>query len=145
MFRTSLLKSATRVAAAQPALRTAVRTPFITSRFATPTLSAVRCYASGSGLSQEEITGRIVDLLKNFDKVRGAGASTCRIHGDGKMLTAVVFLVYRFRMHQRYLSTTQQHFKELILMRSEIRFNPPRTSAMISVSIPWIPSRWLWR
>jgi NADH dehydrogenase (ubiquinone) 1 alpha/beta subcomplex 1 len=31
----------------------------------------VRYYASGSGLGKEEVTGRIVDLLKNFDKVRG--------------------------------------------------------------------------
>ena len=33
-------------------------------------IAAVRCYAAGSGLNQEEVTGRILDLLKNFDKVR---------------------------------------------------------------------------
>jgi NADH dehydrogenase (ubiquinone) 1 alpha/beta subcomplex 1 len=31
---------------------------------------AVRCYASSAGLSQDEVQGRILDLLKNFDKVR---------------------------------------------------------------------------
>lgn len=30
---------------------------------------AVRCYAASAGLSQEEVNGRIMDLLKNFDKV----------------------------------------------------------------------------
>lgn len=79
MFRTALLRSARCVAqqtsaraATSPAVaRTALRTPFITSRISTPatSLSAVRCYASSSGLGQEEVTGRILDLLKNFDKV----------------------------------------------------------------------------
>jgi hypothetical protein len=31
---------------------------------------AVRCYAASAGLNQDEVTGRIMDLLKNFDKVR---------------------------------------------------------------------------
>lgn len=77
MFRTALLRSARCVAqsstrVAQPALRTAVRSPFITSRITTPAtrLAAIRCYASSSGLAQDEVTGRILDLLKNFDKVR---------------------------------------------------------------------------
>jgi NADH dehydrogenase (ubiquinone) 1 alpha/beta subcomplex 1, acyl-carrier protein len=42
------------------------------SRVFAPVVSvkAVRCYASGPAvLSKEEITGRILDLLKNFDKV----------------------------------------------------------------------------
>jgi NADH dehydrogenase (ubiquinone) 1 alpha/beta subcomplex 1 len=30
---------------------------------------AVRCYAASAGLSQDEVQGRILDLLKNFDKV----------------------------------------------------------------------------
>jgi hypothetical protein len=32
---------------------------------------AVRCYAASAGLSKDEVTGRIMDLLKNFDKVNG--------------------------------------------------------------------------
>ena len=75
MFRTALLR-ATRAAAqsgarAAPVARTAVRSPFITSRISSPAtrIAAIRCYASSSGLGQEEVTGRILDLLKNFDKV----------------------------------------------------------------------------
>jgi NADH dehydrogenase (ubiquinone) 1 alpha/beta subcomplex 1 len=30
---------------------------------------AVRCYAASAGLSKDEVQGRILDLLKNFDKV----------------------------------------------------------------------------
>lgn len=30
---------------------------------------AVRCYASSAGLAKDEVEGRIMDLLKNFDKV----------------------------------------------------------------------------
>jgi hypothetical protein len=78
MFRTALLRSArcavqASARAQQPAVRRAIVTPFVTSRTSTPafSISAVRSYASGSGLGQEEVTGRIMDLLKNFDKVRG--------------------------------------------------------------------------
>lgn len=31
---------------------------------------AVRCYAAGSGLSKEDVEGRITSLLAGFDKVR---------------------------------------------------------------------------
>ncbi len=33
---------------------------------------AIRCYSASAGLTQEEVLGRIMDLLKNFDKVMGA-------------------------------------------------------------------------
>ncbi|KAF2213488.1 hypothetical protein CERZMDRAFT_58211 [Cercospora zeae-maydis SCOH1-5] len=76
MFRTVLLR-ATRAAAqssvrAAPVVRTAVRSPFVTSRISSPAtrIAAIRCYASSSGLGQEEVTGRILDLLKKFDKVQ---------------------------------------------------------------------------
>jgi NADH dehydrogenase (ubiquinone) 1 alpha/beta subcomplex 1 len=48
-----------------------VASPFVSTRISSPavSISAVRCYASASGLGQEEVTGRILDLLKNFDKV----------------------------------------------------------------------------
>ncbi|KAI7515532.1 hypothetical protein KC316_g21445, partial [Hortaea werneckii] len=53
---------------------TAFRAPFVQSRISTPatSISAIRSYASSSGLSQDEVTGRILDLLKNFDKVSDA-------------------------------------------------------------------------
>ena len=76
MFRTALARSARCLAQTctrtqQPLVRRAVASPFISTRISTPaiSLSAVRCYASGAGLAQEEVTGRILDLLKNFDKV----------------------------------------------------------------------------
>lgn len=103
MFRTALLRSArcaaqtsTR-AAARPAVRTAIRSPFITSRVSSPatTISVVRCYASSSGLGQEEVTGRILDLLKNFDKV-------CW-EMDDEAEEALANDGYRFRMLPRYI------------------------------------------
>ncbi|KAF2760004.1 acyl carrier protein [Pseudovirgaria hyperparasitica] len=36
------------------------------------TSQAIRFYSAHSGLSQDEIQGRILDLLKNFDKVKDA-------------------------------------------------------------------------
>jgi hypothetical protein len=36
---------------------------------------AVRCYSASAGLSQTEVTGRIMDLLKNFDKVHLSSAA----------------------------------------------------------------------
>ncbi|KAF2457603.1 acyl carrier protein-like protein [Lineolata rhizophorae] len=35
-------------------------------------LGAVRCYSAGGALSKDEVQGRILDLLKNFDKVSDA-------------------------------------------------------------------------
>ena len=78
MFRTSIVRSARAVAQASarsystPAFRRAIPTPFAAAWTPAPVsrITAVRCYAAGSGLNQEEVTGRILDLLKNFDKVR---------------------------------------------------------------------------
>ena len=77
MFRTSIVRSARAVAQVSarsystPAFRRAIPTPFAAARTVAPVsrITAVRCYAAGSGLNQEEVTGRILDLLKNFDKV----------------------------------------------------------------------------
>merc|ERR1712113_432222 len=56
----------------RPAVQTAFRAPFVQSRISTPatSISAIRCYASSSGLSQDEVTGRILDLgLDSLDTV----------------------------------------------------------------------------
>ncbi|KAF2664791.1 acyl carrier protein [Microthyrium microscopicum] len=47
------------------------RSSLLSSRHIIPAISfqGVRCYASSGGLAKEEVTGRILDLLKNFDKV----------------------------------------------------------------------------
>jgi hypothetical protein len=51
--------------------RPVARTSFFQPKQTSPTyFQAVRCYAASAGLSKDEVTGRIMDLLKNFDKVR---------------------------------------------------------------------------
>jgi NADH dehydrogenase (ubiquinone) 1 alpha/beta subcomplex 1 len=72
MFRTALLRSARTAATAavrraQPIARPAFRVPVQTA--APSVFQAVRCYSASAGLSKQEVEGRIVDLLKNFDKV----------------------------------------------------------------------------
>ena len=80
MFRTAIVRSARAAAQASsrsystPAFRRAIPSSPFVARIPPPVsrIAAVRCYAAGSGLNQEEVTGRILDLLKNFDKVRMA-------------------------------------------------------------------------
>ncbi|CZR57458.1 probable NADH2 dehydrogenase (ubiquinone) acyl carrier chain precursor [Phialocephala subalpina] len=78
MFRTALLRSArsatsqavrSSAAIARPSLSSFVVTK---SRFAPAAFQAARCYSAAAGLSKPEVEGRIVDLLKNFDKVSDA-------------------------------------------------------------------------
>ncbi|KAE8449984.1 hypothetical protein EG329_007123 [Mollisiaceae sp. DMI_Dod_QoI] len=78
MFRTALLRSARSAsskairssgAIARPNLSSSIVTK---SRFAPAAFQAARCYSSAAGLSKPEVEGRIVDLLKNFDKVSDA-------------------------------------------------------------------------
>ncbi|KFY07500.1 hypothetical protein V492_07072 [Pseudogymnoascus sp. VKM F-4246] len=72
MFRTVLLKSA-RSAASQavrragPIARPTSAIP--TFQYAPSVFNAARCYSAAAGLAKPEVEGRIVDLLKNFDKV----------------------------------------------------------------------------
>ena len=78
MLRTVILSSAraiARSAARRPAAAAFARPAFRNSLLPSPYMAPaacfqpVRCYASGGALSKEEVTGRILDLLKNFDKV----------------------------------------------------------------------------
>ncbi|KAF2436044.1 acyl carrier protein-like protein [Tothia fuscella] len=41
---------------------------------------SARCYSAAAGLSQEEVQGRIMDLLKNFDKVTDATKLSTNSH-----------------------------------------------------------------
>ncbi|KAH6721304.1 acyl carrier protein-like protein [Leptodontidium sp. MPI-SDFR-AT-0119] len=75
MFRTALLRSARSAthqaaqksgAIARPASQSSLLSQ---SRFAPSAFQAVRCYSAAAGLAKPEVEGRIVDLLKNFDKV----------------------------------------------------------------------------
>jgi hypothetical protein len=76
MFRTALLRSARQAVRAAPRCQAPIARPvaryslFKTQQIAPSVrFQAVRCYASSSGLSRDEVLGRIMDLLKNFDKV----------------------------------------------------------------------------
>ena len=77
MLRTALFQSARR--ASRLTARTRLPTPravapcfAVRSSRITPstTIQASRWYSAPAGLSQQEVEGRIMDLLKNFDKVR---------------------------------------------------------------------------
>jgi len=73
MFRTAVLRSA-RSAACQTVRLSAIARPaassFVTkSQFAPSQFQAVRCYSAAAGLQKDEVESRILDLLKNFDKV----------------------------------------------------------------------------
>ncbi|KAJ4992611.1 acyl carrier protein [Stagonosporopsis vannaccii] len=77
MFRTALLRSARSAVRAAPRCQASIARParaFVQPKQITPAayFQAVRSYASSAGLAQEEVQGRILDLLKNFDKVQDA-------------------------------------------------------------------------
>lgn len=88
----SLLRSAARsssvalprVAAFTPSSRLVAPTATAAFKVAPVTVgNAVRGYASGSGLSHQEIQNRIVEVLKSFEKVDPAKVST-RQFGIGR-------------------------------------------------------------
>ncbi|KAI3400083.1 hypothetical protein diail_4621 [Diaporthe ilicicola] len=84
MFRTAVLRSVTSAAARRSAVAATTSRSF-SSVVSRPTLAvravvaapvsrvagwtAVRCYAAGSGLTKEDVEGRITSLLAGFDKV----------------------------------------------------------------------------
>ena len=45
------------------------QTPFLQSKIAAFAVPSIRCYSAPAGLGNDEVKGRIMDLLKNFDKV----------------------------------------------------------------------------
>lgn len=87
MFRTALLRSARSAVVAAPRCQASIARParaFVQPKQFTPAayFQAVRSYSASAGLSQDEVTGRIMDLLKNFDKVR-----RCNDRDSAGMLT----------------------------------------------------------
>ncbi|KAI4942026.1 Vacuolar protein sorting-associated protein 74 [Alternaria rosae] len=87
MFRTALLRSARSAVRAAPRCQAAMARPVARSSFIQPKqmnpsvyFQAVRCYAASAGLSKDEVTGRIMDLLKNFDKVTDASKLNAESH-----------------------------------------------------------------
>ncbi|KAF9733083.1 Acyl carrier protein, mitochondrial [Paraphaeosphaeria minitans] len=85
MFRTALLRSARQAVRAAPRwsapiARPAARSSLLQAKQITPSVrfQAVRCYSASAGLSKDEVEGRIMDLLKNFDKV----TDTSKLNGE---------------------------------------------------------------
>lgn len=73
MYRTAAVR-ALRAATRAPVLRQTPilrQTPFLQSSKVAPSfaIQSIRCYSAPAGLSKDEVQGRIMDLLKNFDKV----------------------------------------------------------------------------
>ncbi|POS85030.1 hypothetical protein EPUL_002852, partial [Erysiphe pulchra] len=76
MFRIALLRSSFRIARnAAPRnmsmIRSQTRSSLIPQSHITSTkFQAVRRYSAAAALTEQEVQGRILDLLKNFDKVK---------------------------------------------------------------------------
>jgi len=100
MFRNALLRSARSASIHVARKSSAIARPIVPSSFVTKAqfspilLQAARCYSAAAGLAKQEVEGRIVDLLKNFDKVCFAKSPSI-----GTIANTSVF---RSRIHQRY-------------------------------------------
>jgi hypothetical protein len=75
MFRSAVF-AASRAASSRVAARPVAnfsrvtRVPFLSIKPVVPLwVNGSRCYSAGGVLKEDEIKGRIMDLLKNFDKV----------------------------------------------------------------------------
>ncbi|KAH0136617.1 acyl carrier protein, partial [Aureobasidium melanogenum] len=87
MFRFAVARSARCLAQAAPRVQAPITrrvapSSFLPSTTAAPStfVSAVRCYSAHAGLSKDEVQGRILDLLKNFDKVSDASKLSAQSH-----------------------------------------------------------------
>lgn len=79
MFRSAVLRSLRAASVPRAVSNSAIRqfprsSPVIRQTQFAPSFSfqAIRSYSAPAGLNQGEVEGRIVDLLKNFDKVTDA-------------------------------------------------------------------------
>ncbi|KAF4547451.1 putative acyl carrier protein [Elsinoe fawcettii] len=84
MFRTAVLRCARQasVRASRPITQSIIR-PSLSISPNTPHAAAIpsiRFYSAHAGLSKDEVEGRILDLLKNFDKVTDASKLTGSAH-----------------------------------------------------------------
>ena len=109
--------------------RPVARSSFVQPKQITPSVyfQAVRCYAASAGLSRDEVTGRIMDLLKNFDKVMGMrsnfGPVTNAIAGQRHLKGSFPTLHDRFAGEYLFLYSSM----------------PSPTSTTTSVWTAWIP------
>ncbi|ETN37868.1 acyl carrier protein [Cyphellophora europaea CBS 101466] len=88
MYRTAAVR-ALRAATRAPVLRQTPiirQTPFLQTSKVAPSFAvqSIRCYSAPAGLSKDEVQGRIMDLLKNFDKVTDESkiTGTSHFHND---------------------------------------------------------------
>ncbi|KAK5064497.1 hypothetical protein LTR84_000330 [Exophiala bonariae] len=79
MLRTGAVKALQAITRTQvprqlPAFRSQITSSYLQSSQVTPAfaISSIRCYSASAGLTKPEVQGRIMDLLKNFDKVTDA-------------------------------------------------------------------------
>ncbi|KIW74819.1 acyl carrier protein [Fonsecaea pedrosoi CBS 271.37] len=65
-----------------PAFRSRISTSLLQTSRVTPSfvVPSIRYYSAPAGLSKEEVQGRIMDLLKNFDKVTDASKISGTAH-----------------------------------------------------------------
>ena len=77
MMRTGAMRALyvatrTQVARQLPSFRSQASASLLQSSRVAPSFAAksIRFYSAPAGLSKDEVQGRIMDLLKNFDKVR---------------------------------------------------------------------------
>jgi hypothetical protein len=77
MLRTGAVKALqaitrTHVPRQLPAFRSQLSSSYLQSSRIAPAFAvpSIRCYSASAGLTKPEVQGRIMDLLKNFDKVR---------------------------------------------------------------------------
>ena len=92
MFRTALLRSARSAICAAPRCQASIARParaFVQPKQITPAVyfQSVRGYAASAGLSKDEVEGRIMDLLKNFDKVRRCAVAMQVAHSEANGCT----------------------------------------------------------
>ncbi|KAI9680784.1 MAG: hypothetical protein M1817_004224 [Caeruleum heppii] len=87
MFRTALLRSVRGLAtsatrSAGPVIRPIrpVSSASVARLAPITRFQAVRCYSAHAGLAREEVEGRIMDVLKNFDKVNDASKISPKSH-----------------------------------------------------------------
>jgi hypothetical protein len=140
MFRSAIIRSARCATRSGVRSFSAIGRPVVksfipsSSRFAPAIVQVSRCYSSAAGLAKPEVEGRIVDLLKNFDKV------SWRLWW---LLEALLIFLCRLRIHRRYYFGRHQSpwHSKLITTSSHLH----RTSRMILVWIVWIRLRWWWR
>ncbi|KAF2195468.1 acyl carrier protein [Zopfia rhizophila CBS 207.26] len=87
MIRTAFLRTARQAIRSAPRYHAPIARPvarsslFQSKQVAPATyFQAVRSYSAHAGLSKDEVEGRIMDLLKNFDKVQDASKLNAQSH-----------------------------------------------------------------